>query len=107
MNLLQFECVLGWELIRGCSNQGLVSAWLGAPAIGSLIVIAYGIGTDGKCYVTGFAWLQIHLLESLELLYWAINLALLGGDVQLNCFATSHLAGIGYGHGEGELGAGC
>ena len=69
----------------------------------SLVVEAQGILADSQCDVTALAWLEIHLLEGLQLLHGAIHSGFLVLDIELYGLCACSIAGIGDLDGEGNL----
>ena len=91
------------QTIGSRTNKSLESTRLSHPLATSLGVETQGTTIDGQTNLTRFAWLEIHFLESLELLVRTIDGGLDIVDVELDGFSTCHLTRIGNGEGEGNL----
>ena len=69
------------------------------------VVEAEQVGSDFKCHVAAFAFLQAHALKAFQLLHGALNAAHHVANVELNHLGAVVVAGVGHLHCGSNLAA--
>ena len=103
---LQAEGHCRTDVRGGCGYYGLKLAGLGYPLALVVVVVAQRLAVDGEGHLTSLAWLQLDLVEALQLLLWSGQSRLHIVNIELHDLSTRATTCIGYRHRNSQLAIG-